>query len=160
MKEATPSHVAMLRGAIAMAWADGSLDPDEQQRLHAFIDQNTQLSPAQKDMLHAEIDAPVTLDQVWSQITEAQDRAHLINIATLIFWEDEHYSEAERKAYAQMNAWHNQTLDISTIRLEMETMAEKAKEHWEMEKAAEKESQGFVERVVGYLDRLFGYPLT
>ena len=155
MKTATESHVAMLRGAITMAWAYGSLKEDVKTRVLAFINIKTQLSEAQKAVLRADIDTAIPLDRVWGDITQAQDRSHLINIATLISWEDEEFSTAEQKAYVQITELHGGTLDIAAMRADMATMAKAAKERWESEEDAALDDTSFPVRMVAYLERVF-----
>lgn len=116
MGEATTSHLAMFRATIALAWADHELDESERQRILVYIDHNQRLSAAQKEQLRQDLFHPISLDTVWPEITDVQDRAHLINIADAIFWEDGQLCHTEREIYERIKAAHMATLDIDAIR--------------------------------------------
>ena len=116
MSEATKSHYAMFRGAIALAWADHRLDEEEQERILVYIENNRHLSDAQRTQLKQDLLQPVKLDDVWPEITDVHDRAHLINIADAIFWEDGELCHTEKEVYDKIRAAHIATLDVDFIR--------------------------------------------
>ena len=116
MNEANKSHVAMFRGIIALACADHKLDDNEKTRILVYIRNNKHLSDEQAELLVKDIDQPVDLDSVWPDITDVQDRAHLINIADVIFWEDGMLCHSEKEVYDKIRAAHIATLDADAIR--------------------------------------------
>ena len=116
MSEATTSHLAMYRAVIALAWADHSLDEKEQIRIHAHLDNNKNLSDAQREQLKQDMHQSIKMDDVWSDITDVQDRAHVINIADTLFWEDGDFSHSEKEVYEKIKAAHMATLDLDFIR--------------------------------------------
>lgn len=59
---------------------------------------------------------PTKMDDVWSDITDVRDRAHVINIANTVFWEDGEFSHTEKEVYEKINATHMATLDLDFIR--------------------------------------------
>ena len=119
MARATESHYAMFRATIALAWADHELDAGERERILVYIEHNKQLSASQKEQLREEVNRPVRLDEVWPQITDLQDRAHLLNIADVIFWEDGSMCHSEREVYEKIKEAHMATLDVAAIRADI-----------------------------------------
>lgn len=130
MKYATDSQMAMFRGAIALAWADGALDPQEIGQLETFIRNNIHLSDAQKRQLLADIQSHVRLEDVWGAITDKHDRAHLINIADLIFWKDGAFCHNEREVYEKIQADHLKNLDTDTLEKDLSALAQQARTQW------------------------------
>ena len=116
MNEASHSHFSMFRATIALAWVDHQLDEKEVERILVYIKNNKQLSDAQREKLKQELHQPVKLDDVWSDISDVQDRAHLINIADAIFWEDGEMCHTEREVYEKIKDAHMSTLDLDFIR--------------------------------------------
>jgi hypothetical protein len=152
---ATSSHTAMLRGAISLAWVDGTLHEEEKKRLHHFITHNITIHETQKAQLHAAIDTEEMLEDVWQEITEVQDKAHLINIATLIFWEDDTFCEAEKKMFRAMQSWHNDVLPEYETNAELAAMATIARKQWREEEDALRSELSFTERMLDYLSSIF-----
>ncbi len=152
MTQVTDSYIAMFKGMIALAWADGVLDGEEQDRLHDYIDANGRLNDTQKETLRDAVDEEILLTEVWSDITDPQHRAHLINIATTVFHEDGSYSEAEKKAYARITGLHNATLDEDALRAEIGNIAAVARERWEQEDQDYMNSLSFPARMIEYLE--------
>ena len=116
MAEATPSVIAMYRAAIALAWADHDLSDEEQHRLSVYMDNNKQLSDAQRTQLKQELQSPINMDDVWPDVTDVRDRAHVINIADAIFWEDGKLCHSEKEVLEKIRAAHMATLDVDAIR--------------------------------------------
>lgn len=153
MSEATKSHFAMFRGAIALAWADHKLDDEEQKRILVYIEHNKQLSDTQSALLKQDLRQPIKLDDVWPDITDARDRAHLINIADVIFWEDGEMCHTEKEVYDKISAAHITTLDMDFIR---DDMAVRRKELAANRKKYEKE----LDQLRGPLGRMLHYMET
>lgn len=116
MTDTTKSHYSMFRAMIALAWADHELDEREKERVLVYVQNNRRLSDAQKEQLAQDLLEPIELDDVWSDITDVQDRAHLINIADVIFWEDGEMCRTEREVYDRITKAHLATLDEDLIR--------------------------------------------
>lgn len=154
MTQATKSHFAMFRGAIALAWADHELDAEEQERLEVYIDHNTELSDAQKAQLKEDLHNHITLDQVWDDITDVHDRAHLINIADAIFWEDGQLCHTEREVLDKMNEKHMATLDIEAHMAEIHSYRQELANN---RKVFEAELQQTKEEARGPLQRMLAY---
>jgi hypothetical protein len=148
---ATESHVAMLKGAISLAWLDGALHDEEIARLQHFIDNNAYLNVAQRQQLHEAINQHHALEDIWAEITDALDRAHLINIATLIFWEDMEFCEAEKKMFQAMHEWHIGDLEHETVKRDLVQMAQDARLKWVAEEKALHSEKSFLGRVFSYL---------
>ena len=56
------------------------------------------------------------MDDVWPDITDVLDRAHVINVANTIFWEDGELCHSEKEVYEKIKAAHMATLDMDFIR--------------------------------------------
>ena len=116
VSEATKSHFAVFRAAIALAWADHKLHEEEQERILVYIDNNEELSSAQREQLKKDLQQPIKMDEVWPEITDVLDRAHVINIANTIFWEDGELCNNEKEVYEKIKAAHMVTLDMDFLR--------------------------------------------
>jgi len=116
MNEAKSSEIAMYRAAIALAWADKSMSEEEQNKLKVYMDNNKKLSETQREQLKNDIAQPIKMDDVWPQITEVRDRAHVLNIADAIFWADGQLCHSEKEILEKIKSAHMATLDISAIR--------------------------------------------
>lgn len=124
MATITESRMAMYEGILALAWADHELDENEKQGLHDLIDDNFRFTDAQRQKLHADVDRKVALKDIWPRITEKQDRAHLIDISSVIFLKDGHYCSTEKELYEDFLAQHMATLDTEQIMKEARSMAD------------------------------------
>lgn len=122
-QQATNSHIAMLRGVIALAWADHALNADEKTQLGAYVNNNHQLSDAQRVELLASIDHKIELAQIWPEVTDMHDRAHLLNIADVIFAKDGNYCKEEQDAYQRIHAEHMASINTEAIEAEIGAMA-------------------------------------
>jgi len=122
MKYATDSHVAMLKGAIALAWSDLSLSEKEVELVRHYIERNINLSAEQKTALLAEVKQPHKVAEIWPNITDKMDRAHLLNIAYMIFWQDGVFCHTEREAFDRMEKEHLATLNVAVMEKEIKDM--------------------------------------
>lgn len=155
MTQASESYVAMFRAAIALAWHDTLLAQQEQQQLVTLIERNVKLSAPQKKELLMAIEQPASLQNLWTDITDPLDRAHLINISMLLFWNDGDYCDHEERAYEFMNAQHNKTLDIEGLRAEIAVMAQGARARIKQEEAERYQAMSIPARIITYIDELF-----
>ena len=121
------SKYHMMRGMIALAWADGVLDPGEVVVLERFIENNRHLTPAQRVELKASIATPLSIKDVWDSITDMQDRARLIDVAGAIFHADGDYSASEKKVYDEMMDLHLASMHRNANTREMQNIADKAR---------------------------------
>lgn len=118
----TASRLAMYRGIIALAWADHQLTPEETEGVQALITNNPRLSAEQKQQLLTEIKTPMRLESVWPNITEAQDRAHLLDIAMNVFGHDGEIAAQEKETYEAFLAKHLKTLDVAGMMRDMNSL--------------------------------------
>ncbi|TAE79550.1 MAG: hypothetical protein EAZ74_06370 [Alphaproteobacteria bacterium] len=154
MNQASESYVAMFHGAIALAWHDSILAQQEQQQLHTLIEKNIKLSSQQKQELAAGITQPLSLTDIWSRITDPLDRAHLINISMLIFWNDGDYCDHEERAYDFMYEQHHETLDIAGLRAEIASMANESRARIEREESDRYYAMSIPARILAYVEEL------
>ena len=137
MSSMTDSRLAMYEGMIALAWADHELTEDEKQGLRDLIDGNPRFTDEQRRKLHAGVGQRVALESVWPRITEKQDRAHLFDIAGVIFHKDGQYSATEKELYENFLAKHMATIDTEAVIGEIRAMtigfrAQREKEQQEL----------------------------
>jgi uncharacterized tellurite resistance protein B-like protein len=154
-EKATDSHVAMLKGLIALAWIDGNLHKDEIDRLQRFIDDNINLNASQRQQLHQSINQHQKLEEVWPEITDLHDRAHLLNIATLIFWEDMEFCEAEKRMFEAMHEWHIKDLDHGTLKNDLLQMSHVSRLRWSAQERELNSGKSFIFRAFDYLGLSF-----
>jgi len=163
MPQATDSQIAMWRGAIALAWTDGKLDEGEKARLLEYFKDNIYLSDTQRAQLVKDLDRPAQLKDVWNDITDKEDRAHLIDIAPDIFWGGGNYSPAEHEVYNKMFSDQMGTVDIQKIKEDVaEIKAQIPKEHEEYDREYVEELDkagswiGTVGHMIYRFDRMLG----
>src|SRR5687768_2120949 len=129
-KQATNSQLAMLRSAIALAWADHQMHEEEKSQLLNYFTHNIHLSESQRAKLAGDINQKIKLEEVWNDITDKHDRAHLINIATIIFWKDGAFSHSEQEVYNKIYNDHIATLDIKKHMEEERAFAIETRKKW------------------------------
>ncbi len=146
MTQATASYMAMLRGAIALAWEDGRLHAEEQDRLRDIIRHNVVISEEQRLQLLDDIDEQTELGEIWDKITNMHDRAHLLNLALALCHEDGDYSEQERAAYERINSLHLATLDEAALQSELRIMARASEQRLKEEREEDYNAMNPIEK--------------
>jgi hypothetical protein len=124
MGKATESQIQMFRGIIALAWADHELTEDEQQQLAFFIEKHLYLSAEQRAQLLDEVQHAVKLADIWPSITDKHDRAHLLNIAPVIFQKDGVYCDTEKELYELYEQKHLDSIGAVYVEQEIRLFAE------------------------------------
>lgn len=153
-KGLSPSRFALYEGFVALAWADHVLTEEEQDLLHVLIDRNVYATAAQKDTLHEIVSTPVAMSDVWPRITDAQDRARLIDMAQELFVADGVKCETEAAMADQLAAWHLADVNAPAVLRELADHAKVCPQ----EREAEREAMRAYRRrfsLVGYAERLF-----
>lgn len=150
--QATDSQVALWRGAIALAWADQQLDEDEKSKLLEYIVGYLYFSEAQRAMLVQDVSQGVRIVDVWPHITDKQDRAHLINIAPVIFWRDEVFCQAEQDVYNTIFAEHMATLDVAATMADLRAMAVSDRSEWAQEEKELVSRLSLAGRIIHYFE--------
>ncbi len=147
----------MLRGAIALAWADHKLEENEKAQIMRFIERNIHLSDVQRRALEGDVQKPAALADIWPHISEKQDRAHLINIAPLIFQSDTIFCDAEQAVYDRMYADHMATIDTHGLEAEVQQMAKEMRQKITMRESidAEVRAKNPIGRLLTYLEYIF-----
>ena len=123
------SKYHMIRGLIALAWADDVLDPNEVTVLAAFMDKNIYLTPEQREQLKKSIRTPISIFNVWDQITDIEDRTRLINMAGVIFYADGEFCPKEKKIYDQMLAMHLGDINRTATEREIAAMTKEVQSY-------------------------------
>ena len=135
MAEITESRLAMYEGIVALAWADHELDVAEKEKLHELINQNPHFTDEQRAKLHLDVDNHAMLADIWPRITEKRDKAHLLNIASVVFLKDGKYCADEKELYDTFLAKHLATLDSESMMSEIREMAIAMRDKLELEEA-------------------------
>jgi enamine deaminase RidA (YjgF/YER057c/UK114 family) len=115
MAQATDSQIAMWRAAIALTWVDRTMHEAEKSRLLQYFKDNIYLNDAQRAQLTADLDHPVAVQDVWGEITDTLDRAHLIDIAPSLFATHGAPTPAEKAVYDKMMADQMATIDTQSL---------------------------------------------
>lgn len=131
--QASDSRYAMYEGLIALAWADHELHKNEREALNTIIENHRGLSDEQRAQLKIDVETKVTLNEVWPRITNAQDRARLIDLAVVIFKQDGEYTADEREVKDAALAQHleqiNGNVIVADLRAYRDEQIEKNKLH-------------------------------
>jgi hypothetical protein len=159
MVQATESQIAMWRSAIALAWANGTLDEGEKALLLQYFKDNIYLTDAQRAQLIKDMEHKIELGDVWGSISDAQDRAHLIDIAPSLFSKHGTPTPEERALYDKMFA--DQMATVDTKKLQQEIGAIKAHipiEKQEIEKEYAKDFNNFgpIGRMIYHFNKMLG----
>ena len=159
MPQATDSQMAMWRGAIALAWANGSLDQGEKARLLNYFRDNVHLADTQRSQLIADIDQQFDLKDIWTLITNTEDRAYLIDIAPTLFATHGSPTPAEKAVYDKMLA--DQLATVDTKALQDDVMAIKARipaemANYEAEYQSDFSNMGWAGRIIYRINKFFG----
>ena len=126
----TQSHFAMYRGALALLWADNKLSEDEHSKFMELLTQSIRLTPEQKAQLSNQAKEHTTLAEIWPQITDKLDRAHLINIAHMLFWRDGVFCHTEKEVLERLEKDHATTLDTKALEVDLSSMGAIAMSSW------------------------------
>lgn len=158
MVQATDSQISMWRGAIALLWINQKLDENEKKRLIQYFKDNVYLTVVQREQLIKDMEHKITLKDAWDNITDTQDRAHLIDIAPTLFSEHGTPTPEERALYNKMFSDQLATIDEKAFRTEIEAI--KARIPLEQEQQEEEfkhdfDNMGAVGRMIYYFDKMF-----
>jgi hypothetical protein len=129
----TESHFQMYRGALALFWVDGKFTQEEIDRFLELVERSINLTESQKAMLASDIREHVSVATVWPLVTDAMDRAHLINIANMLFWQDGAFCHAEREVIVRLEKEHLSTLKTDELEKDLADMAQNARALWKEE---------------------------
>lgn len=153
MSQATDSEFSMLRGAIALAWADDKLTAKEREQLKLYIAQNASISEEQRRTLMQDIKQKTSIKDVWDHITDRQDRAHLIDIAENIFLKDGTYSPKEKAVYDKLYSAHMATIAAKAIQADMRAELKRQHDHDQQDYSG---ISGKIDRMIHYLNKKLG----
>jgi len=160
MAEATESQIAMWRGAIALTWANRTMDEDEKAQLLEYFKNNIYLTEAQRAQLIKDMDQKIELRDVWGSITDPQDRANLIDIAPTLFSKHGTPTAEERALYDKMFADEMAKVDNKKLQEEIGAIkaripVERAEYRAEYEKEFNKFNMwGAVGRLICHFDEM------
>ena len=152
-REMTESWFHVWRGAVALAWGDHDLTADESALLQSFFaDQN--FSAQQRQQLEYDIKNGITLDAVLPHITNVRDRAHLINLARVIFFADGGFCEDEEVVLDAMKRHHTGTRDIEQALEDAKSQAKEVMSAIEFKEQKEYKKMGVIGRISRLLDNV------
>ena len=127
MSDITSSQYNMYKALIALVWADGKVADEERSYIETFLRNQHDLTFDQRDELLEALDHQPDIDAIWDQITEVQDRAFLLDMASAVFYADGEYSIEEKQLYNRLLEKHLATLDEKKHRLEVARLQEQAR---------------------------------
>lgn len=148
--DVTSSKFAMWRTAVGLAYSDHELTQDEVALLHDAW-QNYDFSDEQRAQLEQDLELGVDVKTVFAQITEPQDRAHLINFSYQLFHIDGGFSALEAKISDVLQSRHKDTIDMRAVRAEMSASASGYERLEQSRIQSEKGSQKWFENAFEYL---------
>lgn len=127
----------MLRGIMALAWADSKVTDAERARLTEFLDNTRYLSDAQRENMKSYLvdQQDFDIDALWAEITDKQDRAQLIDTALSVFYADGDFSSSEHAIYEKLHSAHMASIDLKGLNKDLGQMAAEAKERLKQEEA-------------------------
>ncbi|MEZ5690433.1 MAG: hypothetical protein R3D71_02055 [Rickettsiales bacterium] len=146
--KATDSQMAVMEGAIALAWADGNMDSKEEEKLQNFIKNYIWFSDEQRGDLLNNLSNRVKIDDVWGKISDKQDRAHLLNIASIIFRQDGKLCKLEQETYDRIYQDHMSSIDVAAIKADIREEVEKIKA--KMAEAEEEDTGSSISEKIAY----------
>ncbi|NET71353.1 MAG: DUF533 domain-containing protein [Sphaerospermopsis sp. SIO1G2] len=151
-KKANDSYIAMFRGMLALAWADGVLEEEERTVLMRYIDKNQYLSEEAKKTLRASIDQPVHMNNVWDDITDPHHRAHVINVSSTVFHADEELETSESELHRFMMETHMSSIDAEKIEQDVRQYAMELRTRREAKERERQERLSPMARLLEYID--------
>jgi len=116
------SQFNMWRCVIAIAHADGKLQPEELEyleRVFARLDQVHGLTPEQKNAFSRELAQPRKIADLLPLVTEPQFRGALIHFGEVLAWADNEVSVDEENILKSLRAEHLGKMDMDTLRAEV-----------------------------------------
>ena len=150
------SKLAFYRGLIGLAWADHELHSDEKQALRDVISHHRDLSETDRNRLLSEVDEPISLETVWPEITDPQDRARLIDMANAIFQKDGEICDHEWDLIETFRAKHLSSIGIESIKADLASFAGEEKQRNDNERQEIRDwarQYSLVEQIKGMFDR-------
>jgi len=112
------SRFFMWRAIFAMAHADHVVTDDERAFMENYLN-NVPFSPVQKDILREDMAAPQNAGEMFSLITEPEDRGTFFQFARELVWCDGDLAAQEEVIKECLQSGHMAGLNVS--RLEVET---------------------------------------
>lgn len=94
-------NMAILKGLVPVAWADGRFADEERQVIEALLDA-FQASPEEAEQLYLYAETPRTVDDIPISDLDANDRRVLLQHAVFLSHVDGDPSEPERALIEQM----------------------------------------------------------
>ena len=113
----------MWRAIFAMAHADEIVKPQEKEFLNSVL-RSVDFSNDQKKVLHADILTSQSIEEMFFNVTNTQDRTRFFYIARLLCWCDGDFDQQEQEIIARLNTAHIKSVDfekmVGTVQLEWE----------------------------------------
>lgn len=104
------SKLHQLRAMISLAYVDGVFAPEEREMIEGLMAKES-LSQEQIDILHADMETPPELMEMYLHIDDEQDRDTLLPMAYDLFWSDGDYNPEEKDAFELLKSRLKDQLD-------------------------------------------------
>ena len=144
------NKLAMWKSLIALAYVDGELEPQEKAVLLDYI-RGSKLSEEIKRELIADIDTPLVFADVFNDVSNLEERAHVISTALVLFQSDADFEPAERKLFDILTTQHREMVDFASAQKQAKDYIAEFKTKDAAAARAEYAKGGRIMRMVGYL---------
>ena len=126
-REISDSQFNMWRAVIAIAHADGTVQPEEKAFLDktlAKLDAVYNLSDAQRKTLTDEMQAPQSIATLLPLITEPENRSMLVHFGEILAWADNEISVDEEAILKKLHAGQMDSVEMNRLRADVRRQSE------------------------------------
>lgn len=144
------NKLAMWQSLIALAYVDGELEPQEKAVLLGYI-RDSKLSEEIKNELIAGMGIPLAFADVFKNVSDVQDRAHVLSAALVLFHSDADFEPAEKKIFELFNAEQRKLVDYPAAEKQARVYVAEFKARDAADAHAEFSKGGRIQRMIGYI---------
>lgn len=148
----TESRFYMWRAVFAFVHADHKVTEEEREFAQKYL-QSVDFSKAQKEQLLQDLEDPQSPADMYSKITQAEDRGEFFQFARMLCWCDGDYAVQEEMIFEKLKDTQLSTLDRDNLRQEIE---ETRYHEYLKELTEDQEFQDMAEQKLGFLSFLKG----
>lgn len=143
----TDSKKAAWQAIVALAQVDGEVEPQEKALLLDYIRAN-KFSKDFEAQLIASIDNPMDFGTCYDAITDVEDRAHVINVALVVFHADQDFEEAEKRLFNMLSDKQRQQVDYKAASAKARDYTNKYLADYTKKRDEERKSESPIQRLV------------
>lgn len=150
----TDSQLALYEGLIALAWTDGVFSHYEKVVIRSLINDHRDFNDNQRHLLRESLQRRTPLCDIWPRITNKQDRARFLDYADMVMKADGVVDPNEEEIYRAKLAKHLGTLDVDSIKRDLDAYRVNLTEAQAEESKAYRD-YAMEYGLIGFLKRLF-----